>query len=89
MRSTRMAAGRAPELVTVAAVLTILDGIQRHEPNAPAALAFRSALRRKGVEAKAQGGLTALDGLVRAVTDADPVRANARAALCRAAWVDL
>lgn len=89
MRSPRTTAGRSPELVTVGAVLTLLDGIGRHGPNAPAALAFRSALRRKGVEADTQGGPPAVDSLVHAVADADPDQADARAALCRAAWADL
>lgn len=79
----------ASETVTPAAVLTLLDGIERHGPNAPAALAFRSALRRKGAEADASGGLPALDNLMRAIADADPDRADARTAMCRAAWADL
>lgn len=82
-------AAPAPVTVTPAAVLTLLDGIERHGPNAPAAIAFRSALRRKGAEADAAGGLPAVDSLMRAVADADPDRADARTALCRAAWADL
>lgn len=84
-----MIAALTHETVTPAAVLTLLDGIERHGPNAPAAIAFRSALRRKGTEADALGGLSAVDTLLRAVADADPTRADARTALCRAAWADL
>jgi hypothetical protein len=84
-----MSAALSHETVTPAAVLTLLDGIERHGPQAPAAIAFRSALRRKGIKADALGGLAAVDSLMRAVADADPARADARTALCRAAWADL
>lgn len=84
-----MSLALAPETVTPTAILALLDGIERHGPNAPAAIAFRSALRRKGAEADAVGGLAAVDTLLRAVADADPNRADARTALCRAAWADL
>ncbi|MBP28116.1 hypothetical protein [Methylobacterium sp.] len=84
-----MMAAPAHETVTPMAVLTLLDGIERHGPNAPAAIAFRSALRRKGIEADALGGLSAVDSLMRAIADADPTQADSRTALCRAAWADL
>lgn len=84
-----MTATLAPETVTPAAVLTLLVGIERHGPNAPAALAFRSALRRKGIEADHAGGLQALDGLMDAAAADDPTRADARTAILRAAWADL
>ena len=79
----------APTLPSAASVLTLLDGIERHGPAAPAAIAFRGALRRKGIEADAAGGLAALDELMQAVADADPVRADARTALIRGAWGEL
>ena len=84
-----MTATLAPETVTPAAVLTILAGIERRGPNAPAALAFRSALRRKGIEADHAGGLRVLDDLMDAVAAAGPTRADARLAILCAAWADL
>ncbi len=84
-----MSATLAPETVTPAAVLTLLDGIERHGPNAPPAVAFRSALRRKGIEADHVGGLAALNELLSAVADADPARADVRTMIIRAAWADL
>ncbi|MCJ2086380.1 hypothetical protein MKK88_10295 [Methylobacterium sp. E-005] len=84
-----MTAAAAPEAVTPAAVLTLLVGIERHGPNAPAAVAFRSALRRKGIEADHAGGLRALDVLMDAAAADDPTQADARTAILRAAWADL
>lgn len=75
--------------VTPAAFLTLLAGIERHGPNAPAGLAFRSALRRKGIEADHAGGLQALNMLMDAAAANDPNRADARTALLRAAWAGL
>lgn len=77
------------EAVTAASVLTLVQGIERHGPSAPAALAFKGALRRKGIEADHAGGLAALDELLFAVTDADPERADARTLIIRAAWEGL
>ena len=77
------------ESVTPTAVLVLLDGIERHDPGAPAALAFRSALKRKGAEADQAGGLAALDALTDAVAAADPERSDARLATLRAAWGEL
>lgn len=74
---------------TAAEILALLAGIERHGPNSPAAAAFRSALRRKGIEADHAGGLRALDDLMGAVAIASPTRADARTATLRAAWVDL
>lgn len=84
-----MTAILAPEAVTPAAVLTLLAGIERHGPNAPASAAFRSALRRKGIEADHAGGLRALDMLMVAAAVDDPNRADARTAILRATWADL
>ncbi|MCJ2124050.1 hypothetical protein [Methylobacterium sp. J-077] len=78
-----------PDPPTVASILTLVQSIERHGPNAPAAAAFRSALRRKGIEADNIGGLAALDALADAVVAADPDRADARAAILRTAWADL
>lgn len=78
----------ATEAVTTASVITLVQGIERHGPAAPAAIAFKTALRRKGAEADAAGGLAALDDLLHAVADADLGRADARTAIIRAAWAD-
>lgn len=79
----------APEVVTAASIITLVQGIERHGPSASAALAFKGALRRKGIEADHAGGLRALDDLLHAVADADPDRADARTMIVRAAWADL
>ncbi|WP_342111812.1 hypothetical protein [Methylobacterium sp. SI9] len=84
-----MTAALAPETVTPAAVLALLSGIERHGDTAPAAIAFRQALRRKGVEADQAGGLASLDGLIDAVADDDPTRANARLVILNAVWGEL
>ena len=76
-------------LPPAASVLALVQAIERHGSNAPAALAFRSALRRAGMEADAVGGYQALDELLFAVTDADPERADARMLIIRAAWEGL
>ncbi len=74
---------------TAAEILALLASIERHGPSAPAALAFRSALRRKGIEADHAGGLRALDDLMDAVAVAGPTRADARLAILRTAWGEL
>ncbi len=79
-------AARGP---TAAEILSLLASIERHGSNAPAAMAFRSALRRKGIEADRAGGLRALDDLMGAVAIANPTRAYARTAILSAAWADL
>ncbi|MCJ2092787.1 hypothetical protein MKK67_09775 [Methylobacterium sp. J-072] len=81
--------GTPIEAVTAASIITLVQSIERHGPSAPAAAAFRSALRRKGIEADNIGGLAALDALADAVVAADPDRADARIAIIRAAWADL
>ncbi|MCJ2070046.1 hypothetical protein MKK75_14790 [Methylobacterium sp. J-030] len=83
------AATLTSEPVTPTAVLNLVQSIERHGPNAPAGLAFRSALRRAGLEADAAGGLAAIDGLMHAVADADPDRASSRTVFLRAVWADL
>ena len=79
----------APSVPTVDAVLTVVRAIERHPPGSPAAAAFRSALRRIGLEADAAGGLAAVDRLMGDVIDADPDRAEGRQAIIRAAWAEL
>lgn len=84
-----MTATLAPETVTAAAVLTLLQGIERHGQTAPAAIAFRQALRRKGVEADQAGGPRALGALIDAVVDDDSARAGARLVILNAVWSEL
>ena len=72
-----------------ASVLALVQSIERHDAGSPAAVAFRAALRRKGIEADAAGGLCALHDLMHAVAEDDPIRAEARTAIVRAAWADL
>ena len=78
-----------PDPPTSASVLALIQGIERHGPTAPAAIAFRSALFRAGLEADAAGGLAALVALVDAVAAADPGRADARTSILRGAWGEL
>ena len=78
-----------PDPPTTARVLNLVQSIERHGPNAPAGLAFRSALRRAGLEADAAGGLAAVDDLMHAIADADPDQASARTVFLRAVWADL
>ena len=71
---------------TAAEILALLASIERHGSNSPAAAAFRSALRRKGIEADHAGGLRVLNDLMAAVAIASPTRANARLAILWGAW---
>ncbi|MCJ2069667.1 hypothetical protein MKK75_12855 [Methylobacterium sp. J-030] len=77
-----------PDPPTPASVLALIQGIERHG-TAPAAIAFRSALFRAGLEADAAGGLAALAALVDAVAASDPDRADTRTAILCGAWADL
>ena len=79
----------APEIVTPSEVLALLVAIERHGTTAPAALAFRSALRRKGIDADHAGGLAALDALIDAVVGDDSTRADARLVVLNAVWGEL
>ncbi|MCJ2068392.1 hypothetical protein MKK75_06135, partial [Methylobacterium sp. J-030] len=49
-----------PDPPTPASVLALVQGIERHGPTAPAAIAFRSALIRKGQDLIEIGGPAAL-----------------------------
>lgn len=82
-------AARASEAVTASSVIALVQGIERHGAGSPAVIAFKAALRRKGAEADAAGGLATLKDLLRAVADVDPDRADARTMILRAAWADL
>jgi hypothetical protein len=72
-----------------ASILTLLAAIERHPAGAPAALAFRSALARKGREIEAAGGPAALADMLARIRAADPARAEAREAVITAAWAGL
>lgn len=72
--------------MTAASILALVESIERHGAYAPAAIAFRAALIRKGREAHATGGSATLDAIQREITTADPRRAAARAAILAAAW---
>ena len=74
---------------SAASVLALVRSIERHRPDAPAAIAFRTALARKGREAHAVGGAQALDALQREIATAEPERAETRAAILTAAWSGL
>ncbi|MCJ2102395.1 hypothetical protein [Methylobacterium sp. E-046] len=76
-----------PDPPTPASILALIQSIAHHPPGAPAALAFRSTLRRKGQDHA--GGPAALADVVAWIRAADPDRADAREAVITAAWVDL
>lgn len=78
-----------PDPPTPASILTLIQGIERHSPDAPAATAFRSALLRAGLEADAAGGVAALVAMMDAVVEADPDRADVRITLLGTVWADL
>jgi hypothetical protein len=84
---TRSAPAREP--VTAASVLTLVQAIERHAPGAPAALAFRSALLRKGQDLANAGGPAALADMLARIRAADPDDADAREAVITAAWAGL
>src|SRR5690349_1634727 len=96
MPSTRTTARRAaaraedssPDQVA-SSILVLVSGIERHDPSAPAALAFRSALLRKGQDLVEAGGPAALADMLARIRAADPNHADAREAVITAAWVRL
>ena len=75
--------------MTTASILALVESIERRGDDATAALAFQSALTRKGREAHAAGGFATLDAIQREIAAADPKRAAARASILVAAWADL
>lgn len=66
-----------------------IAGIERHDSGALAAVAFRSALARKGREIAAAGGPAALADMPALIRAADAHRADAREAVAAAAWAGL
>ena len=87
-RSPAQAEPSTPDQLA-ASILTLLAAIERHPPGAPAALAFRAALTRKGRETAAVGGPAALADTLARIRAADPGRAEAREAVITAAWAGL
>ena len=87
-RSAAPAEVSTPEQLA-ASILVLLAGIERHDPRAPAALAFRSALLRKGQDLADAGGPAALADMLARIRAADPDRAAAREAVITAAWAGL
>ena len=75
--------------MTTASILALVESIERRGDDVPAALAFQSALTRKGREAHAAGGSATLDAIRREIAAADPKRAATRASILAAAWADL
>jgi hypothetical protein len=75
--------------MTTASILALVESIEQRGGDAPAALAFRSALTRKLREAHAAGGPATLDAIRREIMAADPKRATARVAILSAAWLVL
>ena len=75
--------------MTAASILALVESIERRGDDATAALAFQSALTRKGRGVHAAGGPATLDAIRREITAADPKRAAARASILAAAWSDL
>lgn len=75
--------------MTAASILALVETIERRGTDTPAALAFQSALTRKGREAYAAGGSATLAAIQREIAAADPKRAAARASILAAAWADL
>ena len=75
--------------MTTASILALVESIEQRGADAPAALAFRSALIRKLREAHSAGGPITLDAIRREITVADPRRAKTRTAILAAAWSGL
>lgn len=78
-----------PDPPTATSVLALVQSIEHRGSAEPAALAFKNALLRAGLEIDAAGGLAALEAMAYAVAADDPDRADARMEILRAAWVGL
>ncbi|MCJ2039557.1 hypothetical protein MKK55_11480 [Methylobacterium sp. J-059] len=72
-----------------ASLLALLTATEMHEPDAPAAKAYRATMRTRGQEVAATGGADALDYLLTRIRAADPSRADVREAILDLAWTDL
>lgn len=76
----------ADEAVTVPSIITLVQGIERVGPGSPAAIAYKSALRRKGTEAFGADGRAAVERLLWEIAAADTARAESRMAILREVW---
>lgn len=74
-----------PEAIE-AALVSLLASIEAQPEGAPAALAFRSAIRRKGQDLAVIGGREAMAAALARIRAASPERAAAREAVITAAW---
>lgn len=75
-----------PDPPTATSILALVQSIERRDPSDPAALAFKNALLRAGLEIDGAGGLAALEAIADAVAVDDPDRADTRLTILRAAW---
>lgn len=71
------------------ALLALVVSVESQPSAGPAVRAFQAAIRRKGEEASAAGGLEAMEAVLRQVVEAAPDRARRRATLINAAWSGL
>ena len=72
-----------------AALLVLVAGLETQPTTGPAMKAYRTGIRRKGEEARAVGGVGAMESVLRAVADAAPDRAERRKRIIAEAWVGL
>lgn len=85
---TRLATSAPPEDLG-ASVLALITAVEQLPEGAPAARAYRSALRRKGEALAGAGGPAALGDVLARVRAAALERADARETILGAAWADL
>lgn len=87
-RASPKAEASTPEQLA-ASILALVSSIERHESGAPAAIAFRAALARKGREIAAAGSSAVLGDVLARVRAAAPEKAFGREAILTAAWAGL
>ena len=71
------------------ALLTLIAAVESQPSAGPAVKAFQAAIRRKGEEASAAGGLEAMDAALRMVADAAQDRSERRKSIIDKAWAGL
>lgn len=71
------------------ALLALVVSVESQPTAGPAVKAFQSAIRRKGEEAGAAGGVEAMQALLCHVADAAPDRARRREMIITEAWLGL
>lgn len=72
-----------------ASLLALLTASELHEPDAPAAKAYRASMRAKAHSIMATGGAEALDYLLERIRKDDPAKADVREAILETAWSGL